>query len=81
MVTNYDWVVSKLGLDENKVLDAVRKHLYKEAYKDQQSGLIEGLVEGGIKDKNGDPLKKSVLKSFVEKYGLHVMVSNIQRPE
>lgn len=67
MVTNYDWVVSKLGLDENKVLDAVRKHLYKEAYKDQQSGLIEGLVEGGIKDKNGDPLKKSVLKSFVEK--------------
>ena len=65
MVTNYDYVVTKLGLDEKKVLDAVRKHLYNEPYNDQQSGLIEGLVKGGIKDKNGKPLKKSVLKSLV----------------
>ena len=65
MVTNYDYVVTKLGLKEKKVLDAVRSHLYNKPYNDQQSGLIDGLIKGGIKDKYGNKLKKSVVKSLV----------------
>lgn len=65
MVTNYDYVITKLGLKEKKVLDAVRSHLYNKPYNDQQSGLIDGLIKGGIKDKDGNKLKKSVVKSLV----------------
>lgn len=65
MVTNYDYVVTKLKLKEKKVLDAVRSHLYNKPYNDQQNGLINGLIKGGIKDKDGKKLKKSVVKSLV----------------
>lgn len=65
MVTNYDYVVTKLGLKEKKVLDAVRSHLYNKPYNDQQNGLIDGLVKGDIKDKDGKKLKKSVVKALV----------------
>ena len=65
MVTNYDYVILKLNLDEKKVLDAVRDHLYNKPYRDQKAGLIDGLVKAGIKDKNGKPLKKSVVSSLV----------------
>lgn len=66
MVTNYDYVIKKLGLDAKKVLDAVREHLYEKPYCDQKNGLIDGLSKGGIKDKNGKPLKKSVLNSLIK---------------
>lgn len=65
MVTNYDYVVTKLKLKEKKVLDAVRSHLYNKPYNDQQNGLINGLIKGGIKDKDRKKLKKSVVKSLV----------------
>lgn len=66
MVTNYDYVIKKLGLDAKKVLDAVREHLYEKPYCDQKNGLIDGLSKGGIKDKHGKPLKKSVLNSLIK---------------
>ena len=66
MVTNYDYVIKKLGLDAKKVLDAVREHLYEKPYCDQKNGLIDGLAKGGIKDKHGKPLKKSVLNSLIK---------------
>lgn len=65
MVTNYDYVVDKLGLDKEKVLNAVRNHLYNKPYNDQRSGLIDGLLQGGITDKDGKALKKTVLKALV----------------
>lgn len=65
MVTNYDWVVSRLGLDEQKVLDAVRSHLYDKPYNSQIDGLVEGLMRGGIKGKGGKPLKERLVKSLV----------------
>jgi hypothetical protein len=66
MVTNYDYVIKKLGLDAKKVLDVVREHLYEKPYCDQKNGLIDGLAKGGIKDKHGKPLKKSVLNSLIK---------------
>lgn len=66
MVTNYDYVIKKLGLDAKKVLDAVREHLYEKPYCDQKNGLIDGLAKGGIKDKHGKPLKESVLNSLIK---------------
>ena len=66
MVTNYDYVIKKLGLDAKKVLDAVREHLYENPYCDQKNGLIDGLAKGGIKDKHGKPLKESVLNSLIK---------------
>ena len=66
MVTNYDYVVTKLGLKEKKVLDTVRSHLYNQSYTDQENGLIDGLVKGGIKDKYGKKLKRSVVKALID---------------
>lgn len=66
MVTNYDYIVTKLGLSEKKVLDTVRSHLYNQSYTDQENGLIDGLVKGGIKDKYGKKLKRSVVKALID---------------
>lgn len=66
MVTNYDYIVTKLGLSFQKVLDTVRSHLYNQSYTDQENGLIDGLVKGGIKDKYGKKLKRSVVKALID---------------
>lgn len=65
MVTNYGYVISKLGLDENEVLKSVKKHLFESSYAQQKEGLINGLIDGGIKDNNGVLPKKSVLNDLV----------------
>lgn len=67
MVTNYDHVISTLGLDKDKVLESVKKHLFNDKYTEQKDGLISGLIDGGIKDINGKPVKKSVLNSLIKK--------------
>lgn len=49
MVTNYDHIIKQCGLDEAKVLDAVRDNLFNVGYDKQFEGLRNGLKAGGIK--------------------------------
>lgn len=66
MVCNYDNVVKKLGLNESKVLEAVRKHLFTEDYIDQKKGLRLALIEGGIKKLDGSAPRTSELDKLLE---------------
>lgn len=66
MVTNYDYVISKLGLNHNKVLLSVRSHLYTGGYNDQQTGLLQGLLDGGLTYANGKAVKKSDLNALIK---------------
>ena len=65
MVCNYDSVVKKLGLDEAKVLDTVRKHLFTEDYATNERGLRDGLVAGGLKKADGRKPKASEINELV----------------
>ncbi|MCM1165180.1 MAG: hypothetical protein NC401_04105 [Ruminococcus sp.] len=66
MVTNYDFVITKLGLSHSKTLASVRKHLFSGAYNDQQTGLGQGLLDGGLKYANGKAVKKSDLNALLK---------------
>ena len=65
MVTNYDWVIKRLGLDADKVLAEVKRNLFNEVYSDQATGLKKGLTEGGIKRIDGKKVKASDLNKIV----------------
>ena len=65
MVNNFDGVVKKLGLDEAKVLEAIRKHLFTEDYATNLDGLYKGLVAGGIKKADGTMPKVSEIKELI----------------
>ena len=67
MVTNYDWCVSELNLDANKVLDEVRRNLYDGSYRELKAGLMKGLQAGGIKKKDGTAVKVNVLSDLLSK--------------
>jgi len=71
MVCNYDSVVKKLGLDESKVLDTVRKHLFTEDYLKQEQGLKDGLTAGGIKKADGTIPKPSELTELLRVCRVH----------
>lgn len=70
MVTNYDYVIDKCGLDSGKIFDSVRSHLYTAKYDDQATGLKQGLVDGGLKyvggKKKGKAIGKGDLTSLVK---------------
>lgn len=65
MVTNYDFVIKRLGLDFDKVLTEVRRNLFNEVYSDQQVGLRQGLINGGIKRLDGKKVKVSELNKLL----------------
>lgn len=65
MVTNYQHVITKLGLDEAKVLSAVQKNLFENNYDWQLNGLVKGLESGGIKRKDGEILLTSDITKLV----------------
>ena len=65
MVTNYDFVIKRLGLDFDKVLAEVRRNLFNEVYSDQQIGLRQGLINGGIKRLDGKKVKVSELNKLL----------------
>ena len=71
MVTNFDYVIKRLGLEHDKVLATVRKHLFTAKYNDQEAGLKQGLLDGGLsyftKDgKKPKAIKKSDLNALVK---------------
>ena len=65
MVTNYDFVIKRLGLDFDKVLAEVRRNLFNEVYSDQQVGLRQALINGGIKRLDGKKVKVSELNKLL----------------
>ena len=65
MVNSYDFVIKRLGLDFDKVLEAVRRNLFNEVYSDQKTGLKNGLINGGIKRLDGKKIKRSELNELL----------------
>ena len=64
MVRNYQHIISKTGLDREKVAGAVKKHLFDEAYTDQKNGLAKALESA--KKKDGTKLKKAEINSLLK---------------
>lgn len=64
MVNNYQKIISKTGLENGKVVESVRKHLFDEAYNDQKDGLTKALE--GAKKSDGSALKKAEINSLVK---------------
>ena len=69
MVCNYDKLIDALGLDKNKVLSIVRKHLFEGKYNDQMNGLYEGILEGfknRINPDTGRKFTKTNIKEIIK---------------
>lgn len=66
MVNNYDWLISRLGLDVNKVLATVKRNLFNEVYSDQATGLKKGLLDGGLKRPDGKKISKSEINNIIK---------------
>lgn len=60
MVTNYDYVITRCGLDFDKTLKAVQQHLFTGKYSDQVTGLKTGLSEGGLVYVSGTKKGKAI---------------------
>jgi hypothetical protein len=65
MVNAYDYVIEALNLDSSKVLEAVRKHLFKERYTIQKDGLVKGLIAGGLKKTDGTKPETGEVETLV----------------
>lgn len=64
MVNNYQQIISKTGLDKEKVVDKVKTHLFNKPYPDQKIGLSKAL-EGATKA-DGTKLNKTTIGSLVK---------------
>jgi SPP1 gp7 family putative phage head morphogenesis protein len=63
MVNNYQAIISKTGLDKDKVVGSVKKHLFDEAYTEQKTGLAKALQ--GAKKADGTKLTKSEINHLI----------------
>lgn len=61
-VLKYEKAIIDNGLDEDKVLESVKKHLFEGRYDDQKQGLINALVEN-----SNDKISESDAKIIVER--------------
>ena len=67
-VIGYDFVINKLGLDPDKVLQSAKKNLFNLKYTEQEKTAIQALLDGGLdkfKGANGKKLKKTQIKKIV----------------
>lgn len=65
-VRNYCSLIRKTGADPDKVLDAVREHLFNEQYSTQAEGLVKAIKASGAVKADGKPLKVSEIKTLVK---------------
>lgn len=65
-VRNYCSLIRKTGADPNKVLDAVREHLFNEQYSKQGEGLVKAIKNSGATKADGTPLKVTEIKTLVK---------------
>ena len=67
-VLGYDFVISKLGLDADKVLQSAKKNLFALKYTEQETTAIQALLDGGLdkfKGVNGKKIGKVQIKKLV----------------
>lgn len=67
-VLGYDYVIQKLGLDPDKVLQSAKKNLFALKYSEQETTAIQALLDGGLdtfKGANGKKIGKAQLKKIV----------------
>lgn len=67
-VLGYDFIISKLGLDADKVLHSAKKNLFNLKYTEQETTATQALLDGGLdkfKRLDGKPLGKAQLKKLV----------------
>lgn len=67
-VLGYDFVIQKLGLDPDKVLQSAKKSLFALKYSEQETTAIQALLDGGLdtfKGANGKKIGKAQLKKIV----------------
>lgn len=67
-VLGYDFIISKLGLDADKVLQSAKKNLFNLKYTEQETTATQALLDGGLdkfKRLDGKPLGKAQLKKLV----------------
>ena len=65
-VRNYCSLIRKTGADPDKVLDAVREHLFNEHYSQQAAGLVKAIKDSGATKADGTPLKVTEIKTLVK---------------
>lgn len=67
-VLGYDFVIQKLGLDFEKVLQSAKKNLFSLKYTEQETTAIQALLDGGLdilKGANGKKVSKVQIKKIV----------------
>ncbi len=67
-VLGYDFVIQKLGLDPQKVLESARKNLFALKYTEQETTALQALLDGGLdkfKGVDGKPIGKAKIKKLV----------------
>lgn len=67
-VLGYDFIISKLGLDADKVLQSAKKNLFNLKYTEQETTATQALLDGGLdkfKRLDGKPLGNAQLKKLV----------------
>lgn len=68
-VLGYDFIISRLGLNKDKVLESAKKNLFALKYTEQGTTAVQALLDGGL-DKfvgaNGKKIGKSQLNKIVE---------------
>lgn len=65
-VRNYCSLIRKTGADPDKVLGAVREHLFNEHYSQQAAGLVKAIKDSGATKADGTPLKITEIKTLVK---------------
>jgi SPP1 gp7 family putative phage head morphogenesis protein len=64
MVNNFQQIIGKTGLNKDKVVESVKRHLFDEPYNDQKSGLAKALE--GAKKTDGSKLKKTEINQLLK---------------
>ena len=64
-VRNYCKAIERTGADADKVLEAVREHLFTQSYDDQKNGLINALLQGGAHTSSGTKIGKRTCSEIV----------------
>jgi hypothetical protein len=67
-VVGYDFVIEKLGLDKDVVLQSARKNLFALKYNEQETTAVQALVDGGLGKYigvNNKTIKISQIKKIV----------------
>lgn len=81
-VQGYDFVISKLGLDSDKVLESAKKNLFTLKYSEQETTARQALLDGGLdtfKGANGKKIDKAQLNKIVAMCRKGESITNIEK--